>query len=208
MSYTRRIANVWNQIRWTLYLPLYDLVAGTFGPYRAKSLENLSLKQGDKLLISGAGSGLDLTYLPNDIDITAIDITPGMIHLLKRKAYSQGKEVEAKVMDGMHLQFADNSFDHVVLHLILAVIPDPVKCLQEAERVLKPGGTIAVLDKFVPEGQQPGLFRQFLNVFVELMVTSVNRDIDAIRAATSLEKKKDQPIAWAGLFRVIVLQKP
>lgn len=208
MAITSSIANIWNQIRWTVYLPFYDVVASLFGPYRSTSIENLPLKAGDKVLISGAGSGLDLKYLPRFVEITAIDITPGMIHLLKRKAKKQNKVVDAAVMDGMKLSFEDDSFDHVVLHLILAVIPDPVKCLKEAERVLKPGGTIAVFDKFVPEGEKPGPFRRVINVFLQFLVTSVNRDIDAIRSATNLIKKKDQPVAWAGLFRIILLQKP
>jgi phosphatidylethanolamine/phosphatidyl-N-methylethanolamine N-methyltransferase len=40
-------------------------------------------------------------------------------------------------MDGQDLIFEDKTFDYVILHLILAVIPDPEKCLLEVERVLK-----------------------------------------------------------------------
>ncbi|MCB0661554.1 MAG: class I SAM-dependent methyltransferase [Saprospiraceae bacterium] len=208
MSSEWSIPNIWNKIRWTVYLPIYDWVVNSFGPYRALSIENLHLKAGDKILISGAGSGLDLQFLPDSVEITAIDITPGMIALLKNKARRQGKNVEAMVMDGMQLQLEDNSYDHVILHLILAVIPDPVKCIREAERVLKPGGTIVVFDKFIPVGQKPGIVRKVLNVIFQFLATSVNRDIDKIVAHTGLQKQKDQPVAWAGLFRAILLYKP
>ncbi|MEZ4981223.1 MAG: methyltransferase domain-containing protein [Saprospiraceae bacterium] len=108
----------------------------------------------------------------------------------------------------MKLEFPDDHFDAVILHLILAVIPDPVKCLKEAERVLKPGGKIAVFDKFVPEGEKSGLLREFLNFFLKILATSVNRDINEIVKHTNLQKEKDRPAAWSGLFRLILLKKP
>jgi ubiquinone/menaquinone biosynthesis C-methylase UbiE len=202
------LENIWNKIRWTIYLPIYDWIAGIFAPWRKQSIDQLNLKPHDKLLISGAGSGLDLPFLKEIKSITAIDITPAMLYLLRKKSKKLGLNVDAKAMDAMKLEFPDDHFDVVILHLILAVIPDPVKCLKEAERVLKPGGKIAVFDKFIPEGKKSGFVREILNFFLKILATSVNRDINKIVSQTGLYKEKDRPVAWYGLFRIILLKNP
>ena len=62
-------------------------------------------------------------------------------------------------MDGHSLAVPRAAFDAVVLHLILAVIPDPVRCLREAARALRPGGRVVVFDKFVRGERTPLVLR-------------------------------------------------
>ena len=92
---------------------------------------------------------MDLEFLPKDCEITATDITLSMIDRIKKRNRTLRHNVQTIVMDGQSLEFTDNSFDFIILHLILAVIPDPIACINESERVLKHGGQVAVFDKFV-----------------------------------------------------------
>ncbi|MBC5772817.1 class I SAM-dependent methyltransferase [Pontibacter sp. KCTC 32443] len=200
--------NTWNRLRYTLYLPIYDLIADRiFRKYRKRSVELLAAKPDDAILILGAGTGLDLPYLQGYTNLTAIDITPGMITKLQERAEKLRIPVDARVMNGQQLEFADNSFDAVIAHLILAVIPDPIACIKEVERVLKPGGTVMVFDKFLPDGQQPSILRRFFNQIASALFSDINRSIGAIVSHTSLTIELNEPAALNGTFRLVRLRK-
>ncbi|ARS35875.1 class I SAM-dependent methyltransferase [Pontibacter actiniarum] len=200
--------NSWNRLRYTLYLPIYDFIADrVFRKYRQRSVQLLAAKPDDAILILGAGTGLDLPYLQGHTKLTAIDITPGMISKLKQRAEELRVPVQAQVMNGQALAFADASFDAVVLHLILAVIPDPVACIKEVERVLKPGGTVMVFDKFLADGQEPSVLRRLLNHLAGTLFSDINRRIGNIISHTRLQQELNEPAALGGAFRLVRLRK-
>ncbi|MCB0643962.1 MAG: class I SAM-dependent methyltransferase [Phaeodactylibacter sp.] len=198
----------WNRIRWTVYSPIYDSIAKIFGPKRAISIGQLTTPKDGKVLIVGAGTGLDLPYLINFSDITATDLTPAMLAQLKQRAKKLKIPVQAQVMNGQQLEFPDVSFDAVILHLILAVMPDPYRCLAEVERVLKPGGEVVIFDKFLPEGQEASWGRKLLNVLTDLLATTINRKTSLLLAGRSFEILQDRPVGWGGLLRTLHLKKP
>lgn len=201
--------NTWNRLRYTLYLPVYDLIADRiFRKYRKRSVELLGAKPSEAILILGAGTGLDLPYLQGYTNLTAIDITPGMITKLKQRAEKLNLQIDAEVMNGQQLAFADSSFDAVILHLILAVIPDPVACIREVERVLKPGGSVMVFDKFLPDGQKPSMLRRLLNQIASTLFSDINRSIGNIIKHTSLVPELNEPAALGGTFKIIRMRKP
>ena len=174
---------------------------------RKKSIESIPFKSGDKVLIIGAGTGLDLTFLPDDCEIIATDITPSMIERIKKRNAKLNKNVQATVMDGQKLEFDNNTFDVVILHLILAVIPNPIACITETERVLKLGGRVAVFDKFVPTNRKVTLLRKLLNVFANFFFTDITRDFESIASKTKLTVISDIGADFNGNFRIIQLTK-
>src|SRR3712207_8472663 len=69
------------------------------------------------------------TTLFRSVEVLATDVTPAML----RQAWAHARPgIEFRVMDGMALDLPDGSFDAALLHMVLEVIPDPVKCLREA----------------------------------------------------------------------------
>ena len=199
--------NSWNKIRYTILTPVYDLIAGYFKESRKKSVDALEIKVGDKVLIVGAGTGLDLAFLPNDCEIVATDITPAMIERIKKRSSTSNRRVQAIVMDGQRLEFADNSFDKIILHLILAVIPDPIACIKESERVLKPGGHIVVFDKFVRRDTKPSILRRVANLLTNLIFTDITRNFESILSKSGLRMINDIDADFNGNFRLIKLTK-
>lgn len=200
----------WNRVRYSFWAPVYDRIA-TAGPglatARQRSIARLGLTPGQRLLISGAGTGLDLPYIPAGVDITAVDVTPAMLGQLQARARESGVPVAARVMDARSLDFADESFDGVVMHLILAVMPQPERGLAEAARVLKRGGRVAVFDKFLRDDERPTMRRRLLNIVAKPLFSDMNRRLAPIVAGTNLEIEHDEPVAFGGVYRIATLVK-
>ena len=105
------------------------------------------------------------------------------------------------------LPFADESFDFVVLHLIVAVVPEPQRCLPEAARVLMPGGRTLLFEKFLRRGQSAWLRRR-LSPLAGRMATRLDVVFeDVLEAVPGLHVISDQPVLVRGWFRLIELQK-
>ena len=199
--------NLWNKIRYTIYTPVYDSVAKHFHRSRKLSIDALNIGAGDRILLVGAGTGLDLEFLPKDCKVVATDITPSMVERIRQRNQSTQLDLQALVMDGQHLQFPDESFDKVILHLILAVMPEPTLCIKEVERVLKPCGEVAVFDKFIRKGKQLSLTRKLLNPFTNLLFSDITRDFYNIIADTQLKVLSDEEADLNGNFRRIKVIK-
>jgi phosphatidylethanolamine/phosphatidyl-N-methylethanolamine N-methyltransferase len=198
--------NTWNRIRYTAFAPLYDRIAG-FAAQRRRSMALLDLKPGERVLIVGAGTGADLPYVPPGVEVVAGDITPAMVERIRRRARRLGRAVTAEVMDGQALPLPDEHFDAVVLHLIVAVIPDPAACLHETARVLKPGSRAVVFDKFVADDQLPSAGRRLLNVITRVLFSDVTRRLGPLLTGTGLRVVHREPAALGGRFEIVVLRK-
>jgi len=199
--------NRWNRIRYTFYAPGYDMAARIFSKSRNKSIRTLGINPKDEVLIVGAGTGLDLEFIHEDCHITATDITPAMIERTLKKNIQYKRNLTAQVMDGQQLNFQDQSVDKIILHLILAVIPDPIACIKECERVLKPGGSITVFDKFVPRGRAISFLRRMFNPLANFFFTNITRRMEDIVSHTNLVIESDEPVDFKGNFRIIRLRK-
>ncbi|MEK7164778.1 MAG: class I SAM-dependent methyltransferase [Patescibacteria group bacterium] len=99
------------------------------------------IKSDVSVLDIGCGTGRVRQALPADLDYTGLDNSPELLEVARRK-YANNKFVQADARD---LPLPDNSFDVVLLiatvHHFFAQA-DRLKVLQEARRVLKPGGQI------------------------------------------------------------------
>jgi SAM-dependent methyltransferase len=206
----RRVGASWNRFRYTVWAPVYDALVGAagFSVARRRSIERLELREGDRVLLVGAGTGLDLDFLPPGVAITAIDVTPAMLRRLAHRAARAGRPVSAQVGDARELSFPDASFDAVVLHLILAVMPQPERGLKEAARVLEPGGRIAIFDKFLGDREAPSPVRRLLNLATRALFSDINRRLEPLLLGTGLRIERDEPAAFGGTYRTVTLSKP
>jgi ubiquinone/menaquinone biosynthesis C-methylase UbiE len=130
-----------------------------------------------------------------------------MIQQIKKRIRTLKPNAEAIVMDGQCLEFRDNSFDIIILHLILAVIPNPIACIKETERVLKPGGRVVVFDKFVRKNSKVSKLRKFANILTNFMFSDITRTFETIAEHSGFTLLTDEDADFNGNFRLIKMIK-
>jgi len=199
--------NAWNRLRYTFWAPVYDILGRGLDRQRRLSLALLDLRPGERLLLVGAGTGAELPHVPPGVAVLATDLTPAMLRRARGKA---GPGSLLAVMDGHALALGDAAFDAAALHLVLAVIPDPARCLRETARVVRPGGRVCVFDKFVPDGEAPSALRRLGNLFTSPLFTDITRSLGAILAAAgpSFRVERDEPALLGRTYRRVLLRRP
>ncbi len=188
------------QHSYALFAPAYDLLLrAVSAPARRRSLAQLPSQGGQRVLLAGIGTGLDVPYLPANNHYVGIDLTRAMLSRVPASP-SPLALVQGNVM---RLPFADESFDCAVMHLIVAVVPEPSRCLAEAVRILKRGGMLLVLDKFLRPRQVAPL-RRALSPFARAIATRL--DVvweDLLAAVPQIAVQSDEPVLARGWVRLI-----
>ncbi len=193
---------------YTLLAPIYDsIVSSATQSMRISSIQRIEQSLPQNILVNGIGTGLDLQYLPAHHHYTATDLTPAMLDRCRSRLLQHKLDVQLHTADVMQLPFNDNQFDVVLMNLILAVVPDPLLALQEASRVVKPGGKIYIMDKFIRPGQFAPT-RRLLSFFMRHIATRTDVVFEhLLKQCPDLELTQDKPALLSGWFRLIDLHK-
>jgi AhpD family alkylhydroperoxidase len=101
--------------------------------------------RGDTLEI-GIGTGSNLAIYPAGTVVHGIDVSAPALALAAGRAGRVARRVTLVEGDAAALPFADASFDTVVATFVLCSVSDVGESLREARRVLRPGGTIRLLE--------------------------------------------------------------
>ena len=140
---------------------LYDLLdlpfeRGRYRKIRPLMWEGLS----GRILDVGVGTGRNIPYYPIGAatEIVGIDLSPAMLQQAERRSRKLHRTVELRRMDVTKLDFPDHSFDAAVATFLFCVLPEEsqVPGLKELFRVVKPGGTIRLLEYVRPQGRFRG----------------------------------------------------
>jgi ubiquinone/menaquinone biosynthesis C-methylase UbiE len=190
---------------YTLIAPFYDAgIARATKAARQRSLAALPAEPA-RVLLAGVGTGLDLPHLPQQHHYVGLDLNRAML----RRALPRIGQIDFLPLQGdaQRLPFAEASFDCAVLHLILAVVPEPAHCFAEIARVVRPGGQVLVFDKFLRRGQ-PALLRRLINPLVRRVATRLDVIFeDLLAEAPALTLEHDQAALAGGWFRMIRLRR-
>lgn len=179
----------------------YDLLES---PMEAMSLREWRIKimseLHGKVLEVGVGTGKNIPYYPDDIDITAIDFSSKMLGKAREKADKYKKAVRLMEMDVQNMGFPDNYFDCVFTTCVFCSVPDPVKGLGEIRRVCKAGGEIRMIEHVRSEKAVLGAVMDIINPIV---VNSYGANINR-RTVENIKKAGFTAVEVRNLFSDIV----
>ncbi len=119
-------------------------------PWIMKRIEReAALLRGKHLLEIGCGMGFDsLEFLKRGVHVTATDLTPNAVRLTRLHFEIEGFQAEdVRTANALDLPFEDNTFDAAWANGVLHATGDTARAIQEARRVLKPGGR-AIISHF------------------------------------------------------------
>ncbi len=140
--------------RWAydLLSPVYDRLWARV-PLRERLVEMLALQEGDRVLETGVGSGINLAYLAERVGptgfIAGIDISERMLRLARAKAARLAVPVELREGNAARLPYRDAGFDAVLHFGGINFFSDRRAAVAEMVRVVRPGGRILIVDETI-----------------------------------------------------------
>ena len=126
----------------------------------------------------GIGTGKNLSFYPEGIQLTGVDFSPKMLEKASERIEELNLSfpVTLKEMDIQQMDFPDDSFDYVVSTCVFCSVPDPVKGLKELKRVCKSDGKIIMLEHMRSENELLGKLMDIANpVPVSIWGANINR---------------------------------
>lgn len=101
-----------------------------------------------RVLEIGAGTGKNFRHYHDGVDVVAIEPGPGMRKRAMRTLRTEPLNANIRVADAKaeRLPFEDASFDTIVASFVFCSVRDLSASLEEARRVLRPGGTLRLVE--------------------------------------------------------------
>lgn len=125
-----------------------------------------------EILELGCGTGANFSLYPRSKLAVSTELSSKMIRIAAGKGHSS----VLLMADAQELPFPANSFDAAFATLVFCSIPDPNKALAELRRVLKPGGTVILLEHVRPPGPLGRIFDLLNYVTSSLFEDHFNRE--------------------------------
>jgi SAM-dependent methyltransferase len=162
----------------------------TPSPEIKRALEEGWLEPGQRVLDLGCGLASELAYLASQ-GLQAYGIDVSAVALLKARTLRPG--VHLIRGDVLHLPFSSQSFDALLDRGCFHYVPEPARrrYVEEAERVLRPGGRMLMRACLDTQGEPNGLDEQCLRDAFDgwslarlgqHSIPSDSRDLDALVA--------------------------
>lgn len=175
---------------------IYDRVGGLYDAslgfwtreVRRQAAGALDLRENERLLIVGVGTGMELEHLPVWTRGAGVDLSAGMLERAHRRRAEFGMhDLDLGVMDARTLDFPDESFEALYLPLILTV----------------------VADRFWPEERSRPRVARAASWILGHFAMCFDRRLSEIRSgAPSLEIEDYTRVAPGAFFHLVTFRKP
>ena len=151
--------------RWARLLSL-----GQDARWREAMVDGFDLSPGSRVLDVAAGTGSITRLLEaRDLDVVSIDQSGEMIRL------AQHQGAVPVLATAEQLPFADGTFDGLTFGYLLRYVNDVTRCLHELVRVVRPGGTIGMVEF----GQPTGVWRPAWQLYTRVALPAAGAVIQS-----------------------------
>jgi ubiquinone/menaquinone biosynthesis C-methylase UbiE len=177
------------------FLPLYDPFVKLLGGDRARKalLDQATIRPGQRVLDVGCGTGTFAVLIKGlhpSVEVVGLDPDPKALDRAMRKAKREAVSVRFDQGFSDRLPYPDASFDRVFSAFMFHHLPADEKgpTLHEVRRVLKPGGSLHLLD-FVGPHEKRGLLTRLIHSRHRLADNAEERILELMMRAGFAEAK-------------------
>lgn len=166
----------------------------------------LKLVKGENVLEIGVGTGLNVPFYPNGVEIVGVELKFEMLRRARRRAKKFGRKTFFICASAEALPFKDEVFDAVFATFVFCEVEKPKKGFSEILRVLKPGGKIILLEHVRPDGRFISKIFDVGNLFTSLFGENINRKTAeiALESGVVIERVED---IYDGVVKLIIGRK-
>ena len=199
--------------RWSRFYDIVDsapLISRRQREWKRLAVDDLMLRKGHRVLDIGTGSGELLPMIAekrNDVEIVGVDISRKMLEVASERTKEYGN-IRLVREDVSSLTFPDGYFDSAIASFAMTTFPDPKGALEEAARVVKPGGKIVILDTGKPEKGAARIPHLLMTPVARLFGrTHIDRDIEKVASEVNGIKKVKERRHYGGMVYCAVWER-
>jgi len=188
-----------------------SILFGNYRKLRDTVVDNLGADTGNVLQMAAVYGNISVKIadkITDENQLDVVDVAPIQLQNLSRKVADRNN-VRLIHQDSTALEFSDESYDSVLIFFLLHEVPDEekYKILEQATRVVKPGGQIVIVDYHQPKKISPWRYLMIpvLKILEPFAISLWKREIISWLPDNFVAKKISKETYFMGLYQKVVI---
>lgn len=192
--------------RWA---PVYDRTFGAITNVGRRRATSILSGLGGSVLEVGVGTGLALRHYGPRVTVTGVDYSEEMLAKARAKVAEEGlgNVTALRRMDARELDFPAESFDHVACMHVISVVPEPERVMAEIARVVRPGGTVVIVNHFKRETGALAVAERLAAPLADLLGWHSDFDRGRVLGEARLRLVEESALPPLGMMTLLRLEK-
>lgn len=188
----------------------YDLVvSNTCAKHQRGAIQRMRIKPGQRVLDIGIGTGLSLDVYPSHCHVVGMDLSKGMLGKAQERVRRSGLDnVDLVCADAMFRNFAEGSFDYIVLSHIVSVVSDHVRLMRLAYRLGRPGCPIVIVNHFRSANKLMALLERMVSPLCKQMGWRSDLSLEKLVRDTGLQVDRRYMNGGVDLWETVFARAP